>query len=154
MNATLRSLARLGLVAAATGTVLFGTTACSLASVPADSVEQQIVSKLGAQGVSLDNGKADCATDLDATVGASRTCEFHSGGQPVGAVVGGFVIAFSEVMLTYAYKKFATYLVPENLEPSGLLQFLGTDYKFAISFIILVLVLLVRPTGIFKGKVL
>ena len=75
-------------------------------------------------------------------------------GQPVGAVVGGFVIAFSEVMLTYAYKKFATYLVPENLEPSGLLQFLGTDYKFAISFIILVLVLLVRPTGIFKGKVL
>jgi len=75
-------------------------------------------------------------------------------GQPVGAVVGGFVIAFSEVMLTYAYKKFATYLVPEHLEPSGLLQFLGTDYKFAISFIILVLVLLVRPTGIFKGKVL
>ncbi|NWJ72860.1 DUF4333 domain-containing protein [Pseudonocardia sp. ICBG1122] len=87
MNATLHSLARLGLVAAATGTVLFGTTACSLASVPADSVEQQIVSKLGAQGVSLDNGKADCATDLDATVGASQTCEFHSGGQPVGAVV-------------------------------------------------------------------
>ena len=75
-------------------------------------------------------------------------------GQPVGAVVGGFVIAFSEVMLTYAYKKFATYLVPEHLEPSGLLQFLGTDYKFAISFIILVLVLLVRPTGIFRGKVL
>ena len=69
MNATLHSLARLGLIAAATSTVLFGTTACSLASVPADSVEQQIVSKLGAQGVSLDNGKADCATDLDATVG-------------------------------------------------------------------------------------
>jgi len=75
-------------------------------------------------------------------------------GQPVGAVVGGYVIAFSEVMLTYAYKKFATYLLPEQFAPEGLLQFLSTDYKFAISFIILVLVLLIRPTGIFRGKVL
>jgi branched-chain amino acid transport system permease protein len=31
---------------------------------------------------------------------------------------------------------------------------LSTDYKFAVSFIILVLVLLVKPTGILKGKVL
>ncbi|QKV20655.1 branched-chain amino acid ABC transporter permease [Oricola thermophila] len=75
-------------------------------------------------------------------------------GQPIGAVVGGYVVAFSEVMLTYAYKKFATYLLPETMAPKGLLQFLGTDYKFAISFIILVLVLLIRPTGIFRGKVL
>lgn len=75
-------------------------------------------------------------------------------GQPIGAVVGGYVIAFSEVMMTYAYKKFATYLLPDELAPQGLLQFLGTDYKFAVSFIILVVVLLVRPTGIFRGKVL
>jgi len=75
-------------------------------------------------------------------------------GQPVGAVVGGYIVAFSEVMLTYAYKKFATYLAPDQLAPDGLLQFLSTDYKFAISFIILVLVLLIRPTGIFRGKVL
>jgi branched-chain amino acid transport system permease protein len=75
-------------------------------------------------------------------------------GQPVGAVVGGYIVAFSEVMLTYAYKKFATYLAPEQYAPEGLLQFLSTDYKFAISFIILVLVLLIRPTGIFRGKVL
>ncbi|WP_223476376.1 branched-chain amino acid ABC transporter permease [Oricola indica] len=75
-------------------------------------------------------------------------------GQPIGAVVGGYIIAFSEVMLTYAYKKFGTYLLPDDLAPSGLVQFLGTDYKFAISFIILVVVLLIRPTGIFKGKVL
>ena len=75
-------------------------------------------------------------------------------GQPVGAVVGGFIVAFSEIMLTYAYKKFATYLVPEEFAPQGLLQLLSTDYKFAISFMILVLVLLVRPTGIFRGKVL
>ena len=75
-------------------------------------------------------------------------------GQPVGAIVGGYVIAFSEVTVTYAYKKFIKYLVPEQWEPQGLVQLLSTDYKFAVSFMILVVVLLVRPTGIFKGRVL
>lgn len=73
-------------------------------------------------------------------------------GSPLGAIVGSFVISFSEMMLTYAYKKFFIYLLPESLEPNSLLQFLGTEYKFAISFVILVIVLLLRPTGIFKGK--
>ena len=73
-------------------------------------------------------------------------------GSPIGAVVGGFVIAFSEIMVTYAYKKFLIYLLPTSLEPSGLVQLLSTDYKFAVSFSILVIVLLVRPAGIFKGK--
>lgn len=75
-------------------------------------------------------------------------------GQPIGAVVGGYIVAFSEVMMTYAYKRFVTYLVPEPMAPDGLLQFLGTDYKFAVSFIILVVVLLIRPTGIFRGAVI
>ena len=75
-------------------------------------------------------------------------------GQPVGAILGGFVVAFSEVTITYAYKKFITYLVPEDWAPDGLVQLLSTDYKFAVSFIILVLVLLIRPTGIIRGKVL
>ena len=75
-------------------------------------------------------------------------------GNPVGAILGGYVIAFSEVLVTYAYKKVFMYLLPVGLEPSGLMQLLSTDYKFAVSFIILVLVLLVRPTGILKGKVI
>ncbi|MDB9985760.1 branched-chain amino acid ABC transporter permease [Pelagibacterales bacterium] len=75
-------------------------------------------------------------------------------GNPLGAIVGGYIIGFSEVMLTYAYKKFLIYILPTSVEPSGLMQFLSTDYKFAISFIILVIVLIVRPTGIFKGKTL
>jgi len=75
-------------------------------------------------------------------------------GNPVGAIVGGYVIAFSEVIVTYAYKKVFTYLLPESLAPEGLLQLLSTDYKFAVSFIILVLVLLIKPTGIMKGKVI
>jgi len=75
-------------------------------------------------------------------------------GNPVGAILGGYLIAFSEVFITYAYKKVFVYLLPSFLEPSGLIQLLSTDYKFAVSFIILVLVLLVKPTGILKGKVL
>ena len=75
-------------------------------------------------------------------------------GQPVGAILGGFVVAFSEVTITYAYKKFLTYLLPQEWAPQGLVQLLSTDYKFAVSFIILVVVLLIRPTGIIRGKVL
>ncbi len=75
-------------------------------------------------------------------------------GHPVGAVVGGYVVAFSEVTVTYAYKKFLIYLVPESWEPESLVQLLSTEYKFAVSFVILVVVLLVRPTGIFRGKVI
>jgi len=72
-------------------------------------------------------------------------------GNPLGAIAGGFVIAFSEITITYAYKRFAGYLLPEGMQPDGLVQLLSTDYKFAVSFIILLLVLLVRPHGIFKG---
>ena len=75
-------------------------------------------------------------------------------GSPIGAVVGGYVIAFSEIMLTYAYKKFFIYLLPKSLAPEGMVQLLSTDYKFAISFIILVVVLVLRPSGLFKGKTL
>tara|TARA_Y100001970_G_C14099755_1_gene784801 strand:- start:422 stop:1270 length:849 start_codon:yes stop_codon:yes gene_type:complete len=75
-------------------------------------------------------------------------------GSPIGAVVGGYIIAFSEIMLTYAYKKFFIYLLPDSLSPTGLVQLLSTDYKFAISFLILVIVLVLRPSGIFKGKTL
>ena len=75
-------------------------------------------------------------------------------GNPLGAIAGGFVIAFSEILVTFAYKRVAGYLLPESLAPEGLTQLLSTDYKFAVSFVILVLVLLFRPTGIFAGRAL
>ena len=75
-------------------------------------------------------------------------------GNPVGAIIGGFVIAFSELIITFAYKKIFFYFLPINLVPEGLSQILSTDYKIAISFLILVLVLLIKPTGIYKGKVI
>ncbi len=73
-------------------------------------------------------------------------------GSPIGAIAGGFLIAFSEVTVTYAFKKVVNYLLPENLEIDALAQLLSTDYKFAVSFVILIIVLLFRPTGLFKGK--
>ncbi len=73
-------------------------------------------------------------------------------GNPLGAIAGGFVIAFSEVTITYAWKKVLVYLMPPPLEPEGLVQLLSTDYKFAVSFMILIVVLLFKPTGLFQGK--
>jgi branched-chain amino acid transport system permease protein len=73
-------------------------------------------------------------------------------GSPIGAIVGGFLIAFSEVMVTYAWKKVLTYAVPDAWAPDTLVQLLSTDYKFAVSFTILIIVLLFMPTGLFKGK--
>ena len=40
-------------------------------------------------------------------------------GQPLGAIAGGFIIAFSEVMVTYAYKGFLAYILPEAWQPDG-----------------------------------
>ena len=75
-------------------------------------------------------------------------------GQPIGAILGGYIVAFSEIIATYAFKKFITYIVPAKFAPEGLGQLLSTEYKFAVSFLILVLVLLVRPTGIFRGRLI
>ena len=72
-------------------------------------------------------------------------------GNPLGAFLGGYVVAFGEIFITYAYKKFFSYILPESLEPNSLMQLLSTDYKFAVSFSLLVIVLLFRPSGIFKG---
>ena len=68
--------------------------------------------------------------------------------------LGGYIIAFSEAFITFAYKRFISYLVPEEWAPDGLVQILSTEYKFAVSFVLLVIVLLIKPTGLFRGKTL
>lgn len=73
-------------------------------------------------------------------------------GNPLGAIAGGFVIALSEVTVTYAWKRVLGYWLPDNLAPDSLVQLLSTDYKFAVSFSILIIVLLFKPTGLFKGQ--
>jgi branched-chain amino acid transport system permease protein len=71
-------------------------------------------------------------------------------GSPLGAIAGGYIVAFSEVVVTYAWKKVAGYLLPADWLGDGLLQILSTDYKVAVSFTILIIVLLFKPTGLFK----
>ena len=75
-------------------------------------------------------------------------------GSPIGAIAGGFVIAYSEVMVTYIWNLVLKYIVPEAWmpPPGSNIQLITTDYKFGVSFAILIIVLLFRPTGIFKGK--
>ena len=75
-------------------------------------------------------------------------------GSPLGAIVGAYVVAFAEMGITFAWRRVMTYLAPEGMEPSTMMQLLPVDYKFAVTFAILVIVLLFRPTGIFKGKVI
>lgn len=73
-------------------------------------------------------------------------------GNPVGAVVGGFLVAYAEIAVTYNYQRVLAFLLPDSMQPSGPIQLLSTDYKFAVSFAILVIVLLFRPTGLFRGN--
>ena len=73
-------------------------------------------------------------------------------GSPLGAVAGAYVVAFSEIVVTYAWKKVLGYVLPAEWAPDSLMQLMSTDYKFAVSFSILIIVLLFMPTGLFKGK--
>ncbi len=73
-------------------------------------------------------------------------------GHAWGAIAGGFLVGFAETMAVFNW---AILLRPfrENL-PSWIgtdLSIVPTEYKLTVAFVILVIVLLVRPTGIFKG---
>ncbi len=73
-------------------------------------------------------------------------------GSPLGAIAGGFIIAFSELFVTFAYKRVLAYLLPDSMAPTTLVQLLSTDYKIAVSFAILVIVLLIKPSGLFSQR--
>lgn len=73
-------------------------------------------------------------------------------GSPLGAIVGAYIVAFSELLVTNAWRKILGYLVPPDWMGDGLYQALSTDYKIAVSFVILIIVLLFRPQGIFGAK--
>lgn len=60
-------------------------------------------------------------------------------GSPIGAVLGGLVIGLAEELATYPWIGGAALLSPA--------------YKSAVAFAILVVMLIVRPTGLLKGRV-
>ncbi|TFH87785.1 branched-chain amino acid ABC transporter permease [Billgrantia azerbaijanica] len=78
-------------------------------------------------------------------------------GHPFGAIAGGFVVGFAETLAVFNWsvllRPFRDSL-PEWLAQAGNLAFVGTEYKIVVPFFILVAILVWRPTGIFKGKVI
>jgi branched-chain amino acid transport system permease protein len=73
-------------------------------------------------------------------------------GQSYGAIAGGFLIGFAETLSVFNW---TTLLRPlQGILPFELpanLALVPTEYKLTVAFVILVVVLLWRPTGIFKG---
>jgi len=73
-------------------------------------------------------------------------------GQSYGAIAGGFLVGFAETMSVFNW---AVLLRPfKSVLPDWIpkdLSIVPTEYKLTVAFVILVIVLLVKPTGIFKG---
>jgi branched-chain amino acid transport system permease protein len=75
-------------------------------------------------------------------------------GQTYGAIAGGFLVGFAETLAVFDWsvlvKPFAG-ILPDFITSAPSLALVPSEYKVTVSFAILVLVLLSRPTGIFKG---
>jgi branched-chain amino acid transport system permease protein len=75
-------------------------------------------------------------------------------GHAYGAIVGGFLIAFAETLAVFnwtAVLRPLNGILPEGMALPANLALVPTEYKLTVAFVILVITLLVRPTGIFKG---
>lgn len=75
-------------------------------------------------------------------------------GQAYGAIAGGFIVGFAETLGVFDWSvllKPLKGILPDFITNAPTLALVPTEYKLVVSFVILVLVLLSRPTGIFKG---
>ena len=75
-------------------------------------------------------------------------------GQAYGAIAGGLLIGFAESLAVFNWTMVLRPLnevLPEWAQLPATLALVPTEYKLTVAFVILVVVLLVRPTGIFKG---
>ncbi len=74
-------------------------------------------------------------------------------GKPFGAVAGGFIVGLAETFAVFDWRPVANYLF-EGVDMSVSMALVPAEYKLVVPFVILVLVLVWRPTGIFRGQVL
>lgn len=75
-------------------------------------------------------------------------------GQAYGAIAGGFLLGFAETLAVFNWSTLLKPLkgaLPEWIVIPADLSLVPTEYKLTVAFIILVITLLWRPTGIFKG---
>ncbi len=75
-------------------------------------------------------------------------------GQPFGAVAGGFIVGLAETFAVFDWRVLYDLLTPEGVRAAGSMALVPAEYKLAVPFVILVLVLIWRPTGLFRGRVL
>jgi len=79
-------------------------------------------------------------------------------GKPYGAVAGGFVVGFAESLAVFNWavllRPIGRVLPPDLIDLPTQLSFVSTQYKIVVPFFILVAVLVWRPTGLFRGRVL
>jgi branched-chain amino acid transport system permease protein len=76
-------------------------------------------------------------------------------GHPYGAIIGGFVVGMSETLAVFNWavllrplEKAMDWDLPNNL------ALVPTEYKITVPFFILIAILVLKPTGILKGKVI
>ncbi len=78
-------------------------------------------------------------------------------GQPYGAIAGGFVVGFAETLSVFNWAILLRPFrdsIPEWIELPSKIAFVPTEYKIIVPFVLLIAILVWKPTGIFKGKVL
>ena len=76
-------------------------------------------------------------------------------GQPYGAIAGGFLVGMCELLAVFNWSVLLRPLKPMlGFQLPASLALVPTEYKLMIPFLILIIVLIYRPTGIFKGRVL
>lgn len=74
-------------------------------------------------------------------------------GQPYGAIAGGYLVGFSETLAIFNWSILLRPLMPWFDLPATI-ALVPTEYKLTVPFVILIIVLVYRPTGIFRGRVL
>ncbi|MEP7241481.1 MAG: branched-chain amino acid ABC transporter permease [Devosia sp.] len=75
-------------------------------------------------------------------------------GNVYGAIAGGLLIGFSEALAVYNWSSILAPLqavLPADWTLPANLTLVPTEYKLTVAFVILVITLLKRPTGLFKG---
>lgn len=77
-------------------------------------------------------------------------------GKPYGAIAGGMLVGFAETLSVFNWSVLLRPLrpyLPEFIEIPNRIAFVPTEYKIVVPFFILIAVLIWRPTGIFKGRI-
>lgn len=78
-------------------------------------------------------------------------------GQPYGAIAGGLIVGFTETLAVFNWSillRPLQPLLPDWIVIPTQLALVPTEYKIVIPFFILVAVLIWRPTGIFRGRLI